>query len=545
MRRVLRVIWLIALSVGLLAAVVLFTFRWWVTSAVNAILPPILAEAPLESAKVDMREVGLNASLIDIQEIKAPGLKLTDTEIEVDYAVGQLRRQSVDTVTIRHSNLFVDLDALLGQAGKGAGGSAPMQLPEHFPLMQVLVQGADITLKKGNWRQQFAASADVNFAPRTSFDLSLEGEGKPLDLSGVANFASQSGSVKASWSLEALTHWLKQAPSLGLALPEVMKDLTLAGDASLTATVGNGQPQSVRASAKALPLTVSVAGAELQSDAAEAAVYGQLGESLSARMSLSPASLSWSAGAGRIEGLRGALDPISLQPLGVFAPQTLSFDQFSQGELSANEGRLTFTYQPARAPELDATLEAKAFDGRLTITITGSPLPPRSLVIKVRFDAVNLEELAALMPDFDGRIIGTVSGELGLRFGTEIEGLLPGYLEMKPGTTGRFQFYKQGWVTQDPNLNPVEFAQGKDVLTLLKQPNGATVLTELAMRDLKMTKFRLDVTETQRSAPAKVTISLEGEGEVKGTAVPVVLDVPVTGDVIETINLVLKIQQRM
>ncbi|WP_309384291.1 YdbH domain-containing protein [Cerasicoccus frondis] len=545
MRRLWRFIWWTALVIGLLIAVALFTLRWWVTSAVNAALPPLLAQAPLERSEIAVQELGLAETRVHIDELSMPGLRITDTDVDVDYTVEQLRRQQLNSIWIRHPHLLVDLGQWLDQPTDSEAESSGFAIPAEKPLRQVVVENAEIELLKGNWRQQLTAFADINFDSRTRLRLQIDDGVAPLSLTAVGHRGGKRAVLRASWGLDSVTHWLAAAPEFGVSLPELAQDIELSGGLDFDAALARDEVLNVKASLRAADYSASVAGGSLAGDSLEASLFGHLPDQLQARLALTPATLTWSNGAGRIEGLRGELNPVSLTPLGVFKPQTLSFDQFSQGELSASDGRLTFTYTPEEKAVLDVNLQANALDGSIVISLEGSPFAPRSLTVRIQFDRVDLEQLAALAPDFEGRIIGSVSGELGVRIGKDILGLLHGRLDMTPGTTGRFQFYKQGWITQDASLNPVDFVQGKDLLTILQEPNGATVLTELAMRDLHMTKFSLVVSETQPKKPADVFIQIEGEGTVKGTQVPVVLDVPISGDVIETLNLILKLQQKM
>ncbi|WP_309399310.1 hypothetical protein [Cerasicoccus maritimus] len=543
-----RFIWWTALVIGLLIAVALFTLRWWVTSAVNAALPPLLAKAPLEQATLESRELGITASEVQIDELRMPGVTLRDTEIEVDYTVEQLQRQNIDSITISHPFLALDLGALLNQSSESEeveNESSGFHIPAEKPLRQFLVEDAEIELLKGDWRQQLNANADINFDARTRIKLMVDDGVSPLNMTAVGYREGKRAVLRASWTLDSVTHWLNSAKEFDVQLPKLARGIDMSGTLNFDAALARKDALDVKASLRAAPISASIADGSLEGDSLEAAVYGFWPDGLKARLALTPATLAWLNGSGSIEGLRGKIDPVSLTPLGVFEPQTLSFDSFAQGKLTASEGRLTFTYTPDSEPVLDVDLDAKALDGTITIFIKGSPFEPRSLEVRVRFDHVDLEKLAALMPDFEGRIIGSVSGELGLRLSHEIDGLMQGHLEMTPGTTGRFQFYKQGWITQDPSMDVAAYVRDKDLLTLLQEPNGATILTELAMRDLSMTNFRLDVSETKKAQPAKVVISIEGESTVKGTTVPIVLDIPVKGDVLETLNLILKLQQKM
>lgn len=318
---------------------------------------------------------------------------------------------------------------------------------------------------------------------------------------------------------------------------------SLTGNIQFSAKVGEGARRSVEASLSAEPGEAAFGGFLLDAKQFQAGVTGSWPDELMASFALEPSTLTWGEGVGKLEGLAGAMERLTLVPFSAPHPQKLTFVRGQQGELIAHEGELTFSYQPGAKPELKLDLQAQALDGRLKVKIQGSPLEPRSLEVRAQFDQVSLESLAALLPKFDGRVTGTVSGNLAFQFEAGKINLLPGYLQLSPNTTGRFQYYKQGWLTQDPKLNPEKYVQGKDLIKLMQDSKAASIITELAMRDLLMTSFRLDVLKSGAKEP--VIITIEGGSTVKGVEVPVVLNIPVSGDVKETLNLILKLQSKM
>lgn len=267
---------------------------------------------------------------------------------------------------------------------------------------------------------------------------------------------------------------------------------------------------------------------------------------MTAGMLLDNASATWNNDAGRLEGLSGWVYPVNLTPPSVDVPQSLTFEKFTQGKLAVEGGEITVTrYAPValgETPRVDAKISANALGGGLLITFNGT-VAPRKLNVRANMDSVELEALSALLPKFEGKISGKVSGQLGVQFIGDNKALIPGVLEMTAGTTGRFQFTKQGWLTQDPKLNPEEFVKGKDIVKLMQTPNAASIITELAMRDLKMTKFRLEIFKPGAPLPAEILI--EGTGQIKGVDIPVVLTIPIRGELLETLNLALNFQSKL
>jgi hypothetical protein len=205
---------------------------------------------------------------------------------------------------------------------------------------------------------------------------------------------------------------------------------------------------------------------------------------------------------------------------------------------------VTYKGGPKERSPLRLELQAGALGGTVRIQIAGKIQAPRSLSVHVLLDAVQLGEVAPLFPQFEGQVEGLASGELGLRLEGPKLRLRPGMLQMVSGTTGRFEYARQGWLTQDPELDPEAFIEARKILEIMRDAQGATVLTELAVRDLEMTKFELRV-DAPEGAGGSVAAQIQGHRMIKGVKVPVVLDVPIRGDVEETINAVFEFNARL
>jgi hypothetical protein len=186
----------------------------------------------------------------------------------------------------------------------------------------------------------------------------------------------------------------------------------------------------------------------------------------------------------------------------------------------------------------------RALGGDVQMEVDGRMDAPRELDIHMYLKQVELKQVAGLFPQFEGRIEGLASGELALRLEGDRVVLQPGSLELKPDTVGRFVYSRQGWLTQDPDLNPEAFVRDRDIVDIMKDSKGAQVITELAIRDLLMSEFRLDILNPN-NADERAMARIEGHSMIKGVKVPVVLDVPIRGDLIETINAVLKFNSRL
>lgn len=312
-------------------------------------------------------------------------------------------------------------------------------------------------------------------------------------------------------------------------------------DADLSADV----PRRLTLSGDLLDSNLTASGITLKSKQVKASIQGALTESLEAGVELAGGQLSWSDGAGLLKGLEGEVQLASLLPPATKGRQRFQFASVKQGDFKTESGRVAFSYQGESKADKPLELEcaADALGGRVRIVSKGRVAPPWSLALRVYLEQVDLEKVAALFPQFDGEIEGKASGELALRLEDQRLVLEPGSIELTPDKVGRFAYTQQGWLTQDADLSPQVFVEDRDIVNIMKDPKGASVITELAMRDLAMTEFTLKVLERD-SGDERVTAQIKGHSMVKGVKVPVVLDVPISGDVKETINAVLKFNAR-
>jgi len=691
----------VLLGVVLLATLALFSVRWWVEPAVNAALPTLLKSLPIEDAQVRVRNIGLAQSNIQLTLARMGAITVRDTQIEIDYALEHLQRQSVDEVIVRHPQVTVDLAKLMKEMAKPSSGKPvadQVALPSKFPLAQVTVEGAAIRLVDEGWERTFNVGARATLQDRAQITVRAESDGDQFSLQGVGDLAKRLGRIRANATLSEWESWLALARQMELPVPDMADEVrlkqasarldahidqaqladwsahgtiaelhaplpdfslqvaeanltatgaaarpdsvaveahsgkvryeelalqfdkaslrsagdsalsaeladwsakgkapvaalgnvqvsggnvhlralgpwadavhglslgdwgfelespsapfdlftglgSLSGELAMTASIGSGDVRSVSGQLSVASAAAGYRGFLLDAERLKAEVSGSWPGDLWAKLSLDAGELSWGQGSGLLEGLSGALDAVSLTPVSISQPQTLTFDRFQQGELTASEGKVSVTYTPQQKPAFLIKLEALALEGRMDVTVTGSSVSPLTVDINARFDRVSLESLAALLPDFDGRITGTVSGNLAIRLDNGKLVLKPGYLQLTPNTSGRFQYFQQGWLTQRPDLNPEEFVKSKDFLALMQDSQKVTTVVEYAMRDLLMTSFRMDVLKTGVQKPVEIVIS--GEREVKGVKIPVTMNIPVSGDVKETLNIVLKLQSKM
>ncbi|WOO42865.1 intermembrane phospholipid transport protein YdbH family protein [Rubellicoccus peritrichatus] len=322
---------------------------------------------------------------------------------------------------------------------------------------------------------------------------------------------------------------------------------SITGNFEMEGEIGSGPSRDIDLSAVFSDVELSHSAASFSAQTFSLNATGKLEKQLSAVIELLNGKVVWAEGAGILSQIGGEIYIDSLTPLALLEPQVLTFSELRQGEVVISDGSISIAYQADPDDAIGtmmATLGGDFAGGRLLAEVLVTASESLNVEAKLVFDDIELETLAAYFPEFNGRIQGKVSGELPVRLEGNRLIVQPGFLEMKPGQTGTFQYTRVGWLTQDPGLDPEAYVEGKDLLSLMKEPNGAAILTELAMRDLRMTAFRMDVMKPD-TGDRRVIIRIEGDGEVKEVTVPVIQDIRVGGDVKETINVLLKLKEKI
>ncbi len=323
---------------------------------------------------------------------------------------------------------------------------------------------------------------------------------------------------------------------------------SILGTLGLRADFGpvKGEPQ-LEAAATLTNGTINAGPVEIATERVKVAVGGKPPNALASTIYIKNTDVTWASDSGHLTGINGEVQIANILPLAMPEKQTLTFKQLEQGKIVIYDGEINVAYQAATESEqAEVSLTAGGdfanggIAGRIQVTL-GEPFTAQADLLLQR---VSLTYLAGLFPKFDGKIQGYVSGEIPIKKVGNRVFIRPGYLEMAAGDTGKFSYTKQGWLTQDPSLNPVEFSKDMDLATLMKQPKGGAILTELAMRDLNMSAFRLDILKPGEGKE-RISIHLEGDGSFKGVKVPIVLDVPIRGDVKELINLMLLMNEKL
>lgn len=255
--------------------------------------------------------------------------------------------------------------------------------------------------------------------------------------------------------------------------------------------------------------------------------------------------LDWTDGSGELSGLAANINLTGVMSARSDGGQEFSFERLRQGEINFVDGKGTLQlHGGGDTPSGVVEVRASGFGGHAGIhTDFSTPGGALAALLAVSLERVELQQLAALFPAFDGSISGRVSGRLEFAWREGRLILRPGELAMVAGETGHFSFRRTGWLSGDTALDLDTLEQSREVHQILQLPVGAAILTEMALRNLTMEHFRLRILPAASDKP--VLIDLTGYGKVRDTRVPVVLTIPVGGDLLETLEMVLALQDRL
>lgn len=250
-------------------------------------------------------------------------------------------------------------------------------------------------------------------------------------------------------------------------------------------------------------------------------------------------AMTWMNQEGELNGIRGT---IFMNPRQSWFPITNSegtFQELQQGQLIISEGKWSFS----TVEDSDWTnliLTGNVLGGQMDAMFRLNPIDLAEGDLAIKLSHIDLDALSALFPDFNAHISGHASGELPVSFRGKQLSFKPGYLEMDPDSNCRLSYTRNGWLTQDPSINIEQLLTEMEVYQILQLPQGGSIITEAALRDLKVSKLRVELFEDgQLERP--ILIQIEGTSSLKGVSVPIILDVPVRGTLEELLNLLLNI----
>lgn len=581
------------------AGIVVATFPWWGPPIFRQRIGELLRDAGFSEAELSLQGVGFTELRVKVERLRFEGLTVSEGVLQLGYTFDGLRRGELAQATLMHPQVVVDLthDWYLA-AGSGQSGTLlrPAQVPDRFPIKNIGIDAAEITIQGRGWVRTFECNGRLTGQEALAGRVALETEGMQLKVQVDGRCSELSGTLTAVVKVDQTGDWLALGrdqdwlpwPEDIVLTPgsmELSVGAQFAGWAlqewhlkSLLPGVAISMPKG-RISAEHFALELQGKGAEiarldlklsngrlgygqqdfslkdgslpgpgvkLESEHLSVSVIGCFPDSLQTAATVHAGRITWSEGKGVLTGLEGGIELTSMRPWSSKGMQTLKFASMKQGEFATGSGQLRISYVGAReeGPPLELEVTTTALGGKVRMQLFGRIREPLDLSARAFLESVDLEEVAALFPQFDGQIEGLASGELAFGYKDGQFVLLPGGMQLVAGTSGRFAYFRQGWLTQDPKLDPEAFVGSRPILEIMKAPQGASALTELALRDLKMAEFNLKIWEDE-TGEQSVLARIKGDRSIKGVIVPVVLDVPIRGDIKETINTVFELNARI
>lgn len=550
MRIFLKFLLYLSLWLLLLVGLGALSFSWWGPVAFERGVEKVLRNYGFSEAKVFVERMGLKQLVLRLDCLRYKEASLSGATLTLGYAWQGLLGGELEYLILAHPEVVFDYsDGWPPLPGGGDRRELPDsgRLLERFPVRELSIETAVVTLQGVDWVRTVRLDLELGGRESLRGEVLVQGGDLRIDAQADVLWPDLSGSFTASLVLEKSDEWQDWSRIRNwLDVPDAF--VLELGPIQIKAS-GEVSGQRLQAWELVLEnenLTLGGPGVGMESDYLSVAISGHSLDALHAVVGLSGGRITWSDGGGVLTGLEGDFELASLQPLVSKGAQALQFVSMEQGEFATGPGQLSLSYVESRAggPPLDLQITTTALGGEIRMKVDGRIRQPLGLSARVFLDSVDLKEVAALFPQFDGQMEGQASGELALAFEEEQIALLPGGLQLKTGTSGRFAYLRQGWLTQDPKLNPEDFVGSRPVLEIMKDPRGAPALTELAMRDLKMTEFNFTI-QQEETEELSVLTRIEGERIIKGVTVPVMLDIPIRGEIKETIDTIFEFNTRM
>ena len=210
----------------------------------------------------------------------------------------------------------------------------------------------------------------------------------------------------------------------------------------------------------------------------------------------------------RVESVSGKLQlkldtAMSLQTQGF---QQLDIERVVAGDFEAT--RIGMRFEMSDAYSL--RVEQLAFDyagGRIHLDpFTWNP-ETESLSLSLRLEAINMQHLAELLPDWGFTAAGKMDGRVVIRLSSDGLDLLPGSLRYVAESKGRIRYRNEGWLTR-----------GRVADTQARVLRAA----EEAFADLELEQLELQIHGFEQSGPqAVLEIAGQGWSQELNTSVPV------------------------
>lgn len=267
--------------------------------------------------------------------------------------------------------------------------------------------------------------------------------------------------------------------------------------------------------------------------------YQQHEDSRSINLDFRDGAVSWMKNTGSLNGIAGT---------GIIVPQDASFPSVNikgtftelvQGQIGISQGKWEISTEDngkSVVAILTGSLLGGQANGKLDLNLSQFSSGEATL----QLHHIDLEAVCALLPDLQLKIQGRSSGKLAATFQGKHISIRPGFLELDPDSPCHLSYTQRGWLTQDPQIRIEDLLEKMEIYEILQLPQGGSIITEAALRDLDVNKLRMDLfAEDQPNRP--ILIQIEGTSTLKGVVVPIVLNIPVRGTLEELLDLLLNI----
>lgn len=181
-----------------------------------------------------------------------------------------------------------------------------------------------------------------------------------------------------------------------------------------------------------------------------------------------------------LQGLRGRIPLLSLDPIATAESAELRFNSIRRGDLAITSGRLRFSMDRNGSLAIHDA-QADFLGGRLSLLPSESLPFEEKLLFNLVLENLDGARIVALFDGFDGEMEGAFSGRVPLRFEGAKWRASGGYLLMDARSLGRLRYRADGLLTEGMEPKGAEFKLRRN--------------TELALKDLDVETIRLDLVD--------------------------------------------------
>ena len=228
-----------------------------------------------------------------------------------------------------------------------------------------------------------------------------------------------------------------------------------------------------------------------------------------------------------IDGFSGLVQVADFAALRTHPGQTFTFSTASLGTVSAGPGWVDWQLESKDSLFIEK-VELGWCDGDLLAAAVRLPLDGEiALTTDVRAEHLDLDKLAALLPDYNATGAGRIYGRVPMGYEEGRVKVGRGFLYSIPGQQGHLRMQKDELLTAGMAPGSKQYSQ--------------LVNAEKALRDFTYDFFRLEVNEPGASAPMHVKLFGRESSNPNGQTYNV--QVNLNADLEELLNVALKLQQ--